>query len=290
MEGSVRQSGENLRVTVQLNDAENGFHIWSRTYDHKNNDNVLDTQIAIGNEVTSLFSSDRPASTTYQKRKHPSSAEAYKLFLIAQSHMKFIEVSHLEIALEMDPLSSVTNFAVGDVLGNLGQFDLAISHYLQCQELLPDNYSCFLGLANIYKLTGDFDKFYDYLNLAAQRVEADNFWLTITNALLELWDFSFGASHILNLAYCYQDLNRQKEAQVLLQKYHYFIQSLPAVVKTIPGVIYNEARYLVLAGKPDEADALLQKIQDWPFIWLYDSDPVWQAFNIPVSTVPVNDA
>lgn len=33
LEGSVRRSGENVRVTAQLIDASNGFHIWSDTYD-----------------------------------------------------------------------------------------------------------------------------------------------------------------------------------------------------------------------------------------------------------------
>jgi serine/threonine-protein kinase len=33
LEGSVRRSGDQIRVTAQLNDARNGFHLWSRTYD-----------------------------------------------------------------------------------------------------------------------------------------------------------------------------------------------------------------------------------------------------------------
>ena len=33
LEGSVRHSGEQIRVTAQLIDASNGFHLWSETYD-----------------------------------------------------------------------------------------------------------------------------------------------------------------------------------------------------------------------------------------------------------------
>ena len=33
LEGSVRRSGERLRICVQLTDAENGFHLWSAQYD-----------------------------------------------------------------------------------------------------------------------------------------------------------------------------------------------------------------------------------------------------------------
>lgn len=497
MEGSIRQSNEVLRVTVQLNDARTGFHLWSRTFDHNKDDNVLDTQIAIGEKVTILLSTDERVAKVYQNRKHPESAEAYKLFLLGQSHLKFIEVNHLEkaldyfqksidlapdyalayagvaaaqlllyqykhaslsdavrlssvalnqalsiepdlaeafavrglqetytgqfsaaehdfekaielnpglrfarhnygfmlwrlsrpkealiqfeIALKMDPLSSITNFAVGDVLGNLGEFEQAITHYLQCQELLPENFSCFLGLANIYQLTGDFDQYSHYLGLAEQRIEADNFWLTTSkamsallkgeitesnallmkasiknpnndyllrtsfvvnlksstldlftqkirqliienphdfelnlllglisyfdsncalavsqyeqvikendSALLEIWDFAQGISHILNLAYCYQENNHNREAQVLLQQFHQFIQSLPETPYAVPGRVYNEARYLMLTSKQDAAKEMLLEIQDWPFIWLSEHEPIWhQEKQKPFST------
>ena len=42
-EGSVQLSGEDLRVTAQLIDAVNGFHIWSERYDRKLDD-VFDVQ------------------------------------------------------------------------------------------------------------------------------------------------------------------------------------------------------------------------------------------------------
>ena len=38
VEGSVRRSGDRLRVTAQLIRAEDGFHLWSETYDHDTSD------------------------------------------------------------------------------------------------------------------------------------------------------------------------------------------------------------------------------------------------------------
>ena len=35
LEGSVRQSGDQVRITAQLIDTETGFHLWSETYDRK---------------------------------------------------------------------------------------------------------------------------------------------------------------------------------------------------------------------------------------------------------------
>src|SRR5580658_2084617 len=38
LEGSVRKSGKNLRVTAQLIRVDNGYHVWSETYDRKLDD------------------------------------------------------------------------------------------------------------------------------------------------------------------------------------------------------------------------------------------------------------
>ena len=38
VEGSVRRSGDRLRVTAQLIRAQDGFHLWSETYDHDSSD------------------------------------------------------------------------------------------------------------------------------------------------------------------------------------------------------------------------------------------------------------
>ena len=38
LEGSVRMSGNNIRVTAQLIRADNGYHVWSETYDRKLDD------------------------------------------------------------------------------------------------------------------------------------------------------------------------------------------------------------------------------------------------------------
>src|SRR5512145_1828394 len=41
LEGSVRQAGDEVRITAQLIDAETGFHLWSETYDRKLEDIFL---------------------------------------------------------------------------------------------------------------------------------------------------------------------------------------------------------------------------------------------------------
>jgi TolB-like protein/DNA-binding winged helix-turn-helix (wHTH) protein len=50
LEGSVRRSGNTIRVTAQLNNGETGFHVWSQTYDRDLGD-VLKVQAEIANAV-----------------------------------------------------------------------------------------------------------------------------------------------------------------------------------------------------------------------------------------------
>jgi len=82
LEGSVRKSGNTMRVTVQLIRADNGYHLWSHTYDRDLSD-IFKVQDEIAAAVvealklklapTQLVSSHRTAST-----------EAYLQFLLGR--------------------------------------------------------------------------------------------------------------------------------------------------------------------------------------------------------------
>ncbi|MBV8146893.1 MAG: TIR domain-containing protein [Gammaproteobacteria bacterium] len=54
LEGSVRRSGQTVRVTAQLNNAVSGFHLWSQTYDRDLSD-VLRLQTEIADAVASAL-------------------------------------------------------------------------------------------------------------------------------------------------------------------------------------------------------------------------------------------
>lgn len=85
LEGSVRKQGENVRITAQLIRAEDGFHMWSETYDGTL-ENIFDLQEdisrAIAGELTSLLSiptDERLADIA------TTSTEAYDLLLRAKA-------------------------------------------------------------------------------------------------------------------------------------------------------------------------------------------------------------
>jgi TolB-like protein len=54
VEGSVRRSGDSLRVTAQLIRADDGFHLWSETYDHDASD-VFGVQTDIAEKIATAL-------------------------------------------------------------------------------------------------------------------------------------------------------------------------------------------------------------------------------------------
>ncbi len=111
LEGSVRQSNGRLRVTAQLVDGNSDRHLWSQTFDRDSQD-IFEIQVEIARsvaealEVTLLDADEERIS-----RRGTDDPEAYRLFLIAQSHLlarttrpdPAVAVRSLQAAIERDP-------------------------------------------------------------------------------------------------------------------------------------------------------------------------------------------
>jgi TolB-like protein/DNA-binding winged helix-turn-helix (wHTH) protein len=78
LEGSVRESGDRVRITAQLIDAGSGYHLWSQTYDRDLGD-ILRLQDEIAQAITAaLVRKLLPAPASLATRIKP---EAYRAFL-----------------------------------------------------------------------------------------------------------------------------------------------------------------------------------------------------------------
>jgi TolB-like protein len=106
MEGSVRKSGERLRVTVQLIHAADGTHVWSERYERALSD-VFSMQDEIADAISAALQLriSRPAT-----RERASSTAAYEAFLRGVHYLnKMTPTSmvqareHLEDAIALDP-------------------------------------------------------------------------------------------------------------------------------------------------------------------------------------------
>jgi TolB-like protein/tetratricopeptide (TPR) repeat protein len=78
LEGSVRQFGEHIRVTAQLINAEDGFHLWTRQYDRQRED-LFDIQEDIANRIVSALSLTLKHS--HLREQHEVVPRAYDFFL-----------------------------------------------------------------------------------------------------------------------------------------------------------------------------------------------------------------
>ncbi len=88
LEGSVRRSGERLRVTAQLVSAEDGFHLWSQTYDRELTD-VFAIQDEIGRSVADALKIRLATDGPEAPPPRPTvNAEAYRLYLVARSKVR----------------------------------------------------------------------------------------------------------------------------------------------------------------------------------------------------------
>jgi len=96
LEGSVRRSGGRVRVTAQLIDAENGFHLWSRDWDRElTAGNVFEIQDEIAGAVAAAMASgEEPVANAGSGRTRDlvpasvrtSDLNAYELYLAGQHH------------------------------------------------------------------------------------------------------------------------------------------------------------------------------------------------------------
>ena len=86
LEGSVRKSGDRVRITAQLNDAATGNHIWAERYDRD-----LADMFAVQDEITeAIVAAIEPqlyaAENFRAQRKPPDSMDAWDLVMRALSH------------------------------------------------------------------------------------------------------------------------------------------------------------------------------------------------------------
>lgn len=82
LEGSVRKSGQTLRITAQLIEADTGFHMWSNTFDRQLKDIFAiqdEIAAAIADELRTRLANS-PASAS-----QPINMEAYQLYLKGRS-------------------------------------------------------------------------------------------------------------------------------------------------------------------------------------------------------------
>ena len=83
LEGSVRKAGNRLRITAQLVRADNGYHLWSETYDRDAKE-IVKVQDEISAAVVAALKLKLVASARVAGSRRTSNTEAYNQYLIGE--------------------------------------------------------------------------------------------------------------------------------------------------------------------------------------------------------------
>jgi transcriptional activator of cad operon len=88
LEGSMRRSGDSMRVTVQLIDASTGFHLWSANYDRPVADTIK-VQEDIARSVAQTLQLRVTANTSLQfAARRSTNSQAYASYLLARHYQQ----------------------------------------------------------------------------------------------------------------------------------------------------------------------------------------------------------
>ncbi|HUP88315.1 MAG TPA: tetratricopeptide repeat protein, partial [Longimicrobiales bacterium] len=85
LEGSVRKAGNKVRITAQLINARNGYHVWSNAYDRELKD-VFAVQEEIAREIAQAMQVQLSARSAPQVRGATNNIEAHELYLLGLHH------------------------------------------------------------------------------------------------------------------------------------------------------------------------------------------------------------
>ena len=127
LEGSVRKAGEKLRVTAQLINVSDGYHLWSKDYDGDVKD-ILNFQSNVAEQVVQALQVQLGTEAARALSKKPTeNAEAYRLYLLGRYHFaKFTRagwtnaIHYFEQALQIDPAYTLAYCGLADTYGWAG--------------------------------------------------------------------------------------------------------------------------------------------------------------------------
>ena len=287
LEGSVRREGDDLRITAQLIDARNGFHLWSETYDRK-----LESVFAIQEEIAGAIARELKGSLGLSSgdrlvRNRTDDMGAYELYLDARSQLRRrgagVEqaIGLFERALQRDPefapawaglaeawtLAPYWHAATDSAYWAMS-LDRATEAAEKALDLDPDLVSAHVALGNAHRdrwQWAESDRAYRRaLELAPDDPEANQQYAEMLSGMGrtdEAIPYARRAAELdplaairLNaLGYILWNADRPDEALASLRRAF-------AIDSTLSYVNGNIARILISTGRYAEAEAFMQEI------------------------------
>ena len=161
VEGSVRKSGNDLRITLQLIDVKTGDHLWSETYDGKYTEKIFDFQSNVANRVAASMGAVIKQDEEHRIRTlSVDDLKAYDYYIRGKHEINKYEGSRDERRLKeakllLDKSLEINSRYVkalnlkGHVFFREGNYDSVLVYADRILEIEPES-----GLA--YQLKGDY--------------------------------------------------------------------------------------------------------------------------------------
>jgi eukaryotic-like serine/threonine-protein kinase len=137
LEGSVRRAGNRIRVTAQLINAEDGYHLWSERYDREMSD-VFALQDEIAQAISVALQAKLTVAPATPRRYQPK-LPAYEAYLKARHHLMRPSPDWQErvtesykLAIALDPQFALPHYAVAEFF-----IFLAVTGLLPAREAMP---------------------------------------------------------------------------------------------------------------------------------------------------------
>ncbi|MCJ7555807.1 MAG: hypothetical protein MUP90_02700 [Gammaproteobacteria bacterium] len=214
LEGSVRRSGNRVRVTAQLIDARDDEHVWAENYDRDLTD-VFAIQTEVAKKIVkALQASLSPQEAKLIEARPTRNVEAYDAYLQARDQIhrpeysaeKFFRALPLaQKAVELDPDFALAYLQLADIYGQLYWLAAYDEAYIaearnaldQAQRLSPDMPEIRVSMGEFYyRMESDFPKALKEFELAQLQMPNNGnllMRLGFTQRRVGLWDESIAS-------------------------------------------------------------------------------------------------
>ncbi len=178
LEGSVRKSGQRLRITAQLINVQDGYHIWSGQFDREMKD-IFDIQeeisLAIADQLKIKLLEDEKEKILKRATEDPEAFELYLkgLHFWRRRYEKGLQKSlqFFQMAAEKDPGYALPYVGIADAFGILGVYGYLPPHpaYARARAAAHRALEIDPEIAEVYASLGWIAMWYDRDWPAAER-------------------------------------------------------------------------------------------------------------------------